>query len=127
MTDAPESRLAFPRAMRLSGERAFAAVFEARCRKNAGPLAVSGRPNELRHNRLGLSVSRRLGGAVERNRIKRRLREAFRLSQHQQPAGYDIVIVVRPHKLLSVEAYQQHLLKAFGEIDALWQKRRPRK
>lgn len=112
--------------MRLSGERAFTAVFEARCRKNAGPLAISACPNTLKHNRLGLSVSRRLGGAVLRNRIKRRLREAFRLSQHQQPAGYDIVIVVRPHELISVEAYQGYLLSAFKEVNALWDKRRKR-
>jgi ribonuclease P protein component len=58
-------------------------------------LLVFGCPNELPYPRLGLSVSRKFGNAVARNRWKRRLREAFRLCRVELPQGIDLVVLPR--------------------------------
>jgi len=59
-------------------------------------LLVFGHPNGLDYPRLGLSVSRKLGRATVRNRWKRVLREAFRLSRQRLPGGVDLIVVPRP-------------------------------
>ena len=56
-------------------------------------LVVYCRPNRLGHNRLGVTVSTKLGGAVVRNRARRRLRELYRLAQPNMRQGYDLVRV----------------------------------
>ncbi len=58
-------------------------------------------PNFSDHARLGISVHRKIRGAVKRNRIKRIIRESFRLHPEQYPHSMDIVFAVRPGFSLS--------------------------
>ena len=125
---ADASRLTLPRRMRLSGGRQFAAVYAAKARGAAGPLLLYARPNDLGFARLGLSVSRRVGRAVTRHRIKRLLREAFRLEQHTLRerwggAAYDLVISVRAHEPLKLESYRSLIHEAAEKLHRIWMKR----
>ena len=74
----------------------FRRAYQRRCSAGDDLLLVFGYPNGLPFARLGLSVSRKVGGAVVRNRWKRLVREAFRLSRPQLPAGIDLIVVPRP-------------------------------
>ena len=60
-----------------------------------GTLAVYVRPNHSGKNRLGLTVGTKVGKAVCRNKVRRRIREAYRIHEHQMAPGYDIVVVGR--------------------------------
>ena len=58
-------------------------------------LALYCRKNRRMENRLGLTVGKKVGGAVTRNRVRRRVREIYRLHEGQLRPGYDIVVVAR--------------------------------
>ncbi len=109
--------------MRLIHTRQFNAVQRANMRIRSGPLMVWGIPNDVGHPRLGLAVSRRVGSAVTRNRIKRSIREAFRHLQIEASNDYDLVVSVSPHRKASQADYVRALLKAVEAIDRSWSKR----
>jgi ribonuclease P protein component len=80
---------------RLRSGSQFRRVYDRRSSASDAVLLVYAAANELDYPRIGLSVSRKVGGAVVRNRWKRLLREAFRLSREELPAGVDLVVIPR--------------------------------
>jgi ribonuclease P protein component len=79
-------------------------------------IIVFGHHNGLPHPRLGLSVSRKVGGAVARNRWKRLLREAFRLTRPQLPAGVDLIVVPRVETPPDLASLMESLVRVAGRV-----------
>ena len=82
----------FLRKHRLRSRADFQRVYDAELFAADQCLVVRGCPNGLEHMRLGLSVSRKVGAAVLRNRWKRLIREAFRRSRTQMASGLDLIV-----------------------------------
>src|SRR6476646_8813759 len=114
----------FGKSQHVRSRLAFSAVFEAKVRQSRGPLTAYALPTTLASSRLGLSVSRTVGTAPRRNRIKRLIREAFRLMQHDFPRPYDLMVVVRPHEPLILAEYQRILSAVMMKLHATWERRK---
>jgi ribonuclease P protein component len=91
--------LRFNTAVRLRSRQQFTAVQENGRRVAARYVTLLGRPNTLAHDRFGVIASRKIGGAVVRNRAKRRLREVFRRGQplavREGDRTLDVVAIAR--------------------------------
>lgn len=86
----------FSKKLRLRKQAEFDHVYNGKAYAADDVLVMNGVRNELGHSRIGLSVSRKVGNAVERNRWKRLLREAFRTQRQELPKGLDFV--ARPRR-----------------------------
>jgi ribonuclease P protein component len=86
----------FPPERRVRRQADFDRVYGGKVYAADDVLVMNACANGLAHSRLGLSVSRKVGNAVMRNRWKRRIREAFRLERAALPQGIDFV--VRPRR-----------------------------
>lgn len=105
---------AFPKKYRLLRRLDFQRVYEEGQRRSASLCTAFFRPNGLNETRLGITVPKRLGTSVLRNRIKRRIREVFRLHRRELPGGWDIVLNPRP-KAATVDyrVLERELLRLF--------------
>ncbi|QDV30417.1 Ribonuclease P protein component [Planctopirus ephydatiae] len=72
---------------------------------------------DLSITRLGLSVSKRRGNAVVRNREKRLIREAFRLTSHERPQGLDLIVVPIATTPLTLDQVKQSLVKLSRKLE----------
>lgn len=83
----------------------------------AGTVAVYARPNRLDRNRLGFTVGAKVGKAVVRNKVRRRLREAYRIHEGQMTPGWDIVVVARTRAAFAPYAQvERELLRTLDKL-----------
>ena len=118
------TRYRYGKSQRLGGRGTFKTIREHGVRETRGPLAAAAVANDSPRSRLGISIGRPVGTAVKRNRIKRLLREAFRLVQHDFPRAYDLVITVRPHEPMILAEYQRLLTALMVRLHRKWEQRR---
>jgi ribonuclease P protein component len=119
-------RFTFPRRSRIGGRGTFKTIRDTGIRESRGPITVWAVPNDASRMRLGISIGRHVGTAARRNRIKRLLRESFRLMQHDLPVGYDVLIGVKPHPPMILAEYQKLLSSMLVRIHGKWEKQPPK-
>ena len=83
------------RSVTLKKNHEFRRLYQKGRSAAGGSMVLYCRTNRLGHNRLGLTASVKLGGAVVRNRCRRRLREVYRLQSGRLRQGWDIILVAR--------------------------------
>lgn len=96
----------------------FRRVYERRRSVSDTWLLIYACDNGLPHSRLGLSVSRKVGNAVYRNRLRRLYREAFRLTRHQLPTGLDLVLIPRGAKEPSLDELKRSLQRLINQLSS---------
>lgn len=97
----------------LAKKRDFDLVFKDGRSAAADHLVLYARPNALKGNRLGLSVSKKIGTAVVRNRVKRLLRESVRKVFGDSEQNYDFVIIAKK------KAAEADMRKFIAEIEKI--------
>jgi len=116
----------FPPECRLRTQAEFDRVFEEKVRAADARLLVFAARNGRAHARLGLIVSRRQGNSVVRHRLKRQLREAFRLSRDELPTGLDVVVIPQEPGPATVIEYQVSLKKLTAKLAKRLEKSPPK-
>lgn len=110
-------RFRFSRALRVRRQLDFQRTMRCGLRAGDARLVMTARRNGLPHARLGLAVGRRFGSAVQRNRAKRLVREAFRLIRHELPSGLDLICTPRAGVTLTLAQCQASLRQLAARLD----------
>ncbi len=125
-------RLTLPRRARLTHAREFEGVYAAKLRKSRGFLTLFARENRSGLHRLGLAVGKRVGPATARGRMKRLIREAFRLTRGElaRPGELHFDVVVSAHAPktpATLEQCRRALVEGFEELAREWLRRGARR
>jgi len=103
---------------KILSNRDFDRIYKEGKSRRKGTITVRFLPNNLEFSRLGIAVSKKVfRHAVERNRIKRLIREAFRLNKANLPKGLDMVVGVRINQI-NTEKHNINKLFNLKEIQA---------
>jgi len=114
----------FPKTLRLRRRNEFLGVQRGPFRLVTQHFIVYARPAGDRETKLGITVSRKVGRAHQRNRIKRVVREVFRKSRADMPRGLNVVMVARPGRgLPGYENVVDELLPSLIELKGRVEKR----
>jgi ribonuclease P protein component len=105
----------FRRADRVRLHREYDRVYQKGRRAAGRFILLYAVTNELDRTRLGITAGRRVGGAVRRNRLKRWVRETFRLHRAEFPPGCDVVVQVRPASSTATHAALAADIRAVAE------------
>jgi ribonuclease P protein component len=116
MTDAGANSFRFRKEEHLRRPAEFKRVYDRKRSVSDHLLIVYGCPNGLPRLRVGLSVSRKVGPAVHRNRLRRLYREAFRLTRHELPTGLDLILIPRRPDPPSLEELKRSVLKLVRQL-----------
>ena len=116
MTASEPDRFRFRPAEHLRRPADFQRVYARRRSVSDGLLIVYACPNGLPYLRLGLSVSRKVGPATHRNRLRRLYREAFRLTRHEMATGLDLVLIPRGPAEPALEELKRSLPRLVNQL-----------
>jgi ribonuclease P protein component len=94
----------------------FQRVYDRRRSVSDSGLILYACENGLAYSRVGFSVSKKYGTAVQRNRLRRLFREAYRLTKAELPMGIDLVLIPRKSEQPTLEGLKQSLMKLLKQV-----------
>ena len=105
----------FPRVLRLARRSQFLHVQEHGLKLCSQPFVALAARNSVGVIRLGITVSKRVGNAVQRSRIRRLVRELFRKKRHLFPKGLDLLVIAQPAMKEADWAFLSHAFDELGQ------------
>jgi ribonuclease P protein component len=123
----PAGDQAFPKKNRLTKRPQYLQMGRDARRLHTRHFVILWQPNQLPHNRLGITVTKKVAGAVGRNRLKRLIRETFRRTGDMGPRGLDLVVIAKKGSAqMEGAGLHQELRQALTSLAGPGQGQRPK-